>query len=111
MNQDTGKFITGLEHLRQSIKLILNTPIGSRVMLPEFGSEIIDLIDLPMTPTNELKFYAATIEAVERWEKRVQIQRVKIDKRSADGTLSLTIDGIYEEREVTLLNIPIMGTS
>ena len=65
IDQKTGKWIDDLEHLKQSVYLILATPLGSRVMLPEFGSELIDLIDRPMTASNELQIYAATIEALQ----------------------------------------------
>ena len=102
MNQATGKFISNLDHLRQSIKLILTTPIGSRVMLPEFGSEVIDLIDAPMTATNTLRLYAATITALERWEPRIEVRNVRIRNIDANGVVNLEIGGIYDERDITL---------
>lgn len=124
MNQKTGKFIADLEHLTQSIKLILNTPIGSRVMLPEFGSEVIDLIDTPMTPSNQLRLYAATHEAIARWEPRIDVQQVKLQKiseivlpkghasrqddfRNAHGVVTFSITGIYDEHLITIDTLQI----
>jgi phage baseplate assembly protein W len=42
------KWKEGLEHLRQSIFLILATRRGERVMRPWFGSRIHDYIDAPL---------------------------------------------------------------
>lgn len=107
MDQETGKFIDGIQHLTQSIRLILNTPLGSRVMLPDFGSRVVDLIDAPMTPANELEFYAATIDAIERWEDRIEIQNVKLTGRNDKGVITINITGIYEDNVVVIENIPV----
>ena len=37
MNRNTGKAITGVAHLTQSVADILLTPIGSRVMRRGYG--------------------------------------------------------------------------
>lgn len=102
MNQNTGKFISNLDHLQQSIKLILSTPLGSRVMLPEFGSKLVNLIDTPMTNSNQLKLYAATIEALDRWEPRLKVKDVKIENINANGVVTLNISGVYDERDITV---------
>ena len=38
MNSQTGLSISEVEHIRQSVRDILVTPIGSRVMRREYGS-------------------------------------------------------------------------
>jgi phage baseplate assembly protein W len=38
MNRNTGRKLSGVDHLRQSIVDILTTPIGSRVMRRDYGS-------------------------------------------------------------------------
>ena len=40
MNRETGKLVDNTEHLKQSIRDILSTRIGTRVMLREYGSNI-----------------------------------------------------------------------
>lgn len=107
MHRDTGKFIQDLAHLRQSIEIILNTPLGSRVMLPEFGSEVIDLIDAPMTPPNRLRLYSAVIDAIERWEPRIDIQNVRVENVTEQGVIEISIRGIYDEREVILEDLAL----
>lgn len=41
MNRETGKALTGIEHIQQSIRDILVTPIGSRVMRRKYGSALV----------------------------------------------------------------------
>ena len=48
MNAATGRALSGLDHIRQSIAEILTTPIGSRLMRRRYGSEVPELIDQPL---------------------------------------------------------------
>ena len=70
-------------HLNQSIADILTTPIGTRVMRPEYGSNIPRLIDQPMNKSWKLKVYAAAAEALDKWEPRIRLEKVSIDAVSA----------------------------
>ena len=45
MNSQTGLSIAEVEHIRQSVRDILVTPVGSRVMRREYGSLLSALID------------------------------------------------------------------
>ena len=55
----SGKPISGLDHLRQSIADILTTPIGSRVMRRDYGSLLPGLIDQPQNNATTLRLYSA----------------------------------------------------
>ncbi len=45
MNSHTGLSISEADHIRQSVRDILLTPVGSRVMRREYGSLLSALID------------------------------------------------------------------
>ena len=75
MDAKTGTWLEDLDHLTQSIRLILATPINTRVMLPEFGSDVPNLISAPMTAENRLRLYAAATEAITRWEPRITVKK------------------------------------
>jgi phage baseplate assembly protein W len=109
MNAQTGQLLSGLEHLRQSITDILSTPIGSRVMRREYGSRLFELIDAPVTQGTLIDLYAATAEALAKWEPRFKLNRVQSTGIAEDGRTSLTIEGEYlpEGREVSLEGILI----
>ena len=66
-----------LEHIRQSVRDILTTPLGSRVMRRDYGSLIPELIDQPLNDATLLRAYAATVIALTRWEPRIRITVVR----------------------------------
>lgn len=47
IDSGTGRYLHGNEHLRQSVTDILSTPVGSRVLLREYGSRLFSLLDNP----------------------------------------------------------------
>lgn len=102
----TGQPLTDWDHVVQSIGIILTTPIGSRVMLREFGSEVMDLIDRPLTDRVILAVYAATANALtprlvngrQLGEPRFAIRSCSLQQVGADGILSMTISGAYMPR-------------
>ena len=98
LNRDGGHALTGFDHVRQSIGVILTTPIGSRVMRREFGSELFDLIDRPMTSRVILAIYAAAVQAIARWEPRYAITGCKLVEAEAGGVISIEFNGIYYPR-------------
>lgn len=77
MNATTGTALTGDEHLKQSIRDILTTPLGTRVMRREYGSKLFELIDQPWSESLKLELYAATAEALARYEPRLQLEQVQ----------------------------------
>ncbi len=107
MHGGTGKRLDGLAHLKQSITDILTTPVGSRVMRREYGSRLFELIDAPVTPATLIDLYAATAEALARWEPRFRLTQVTSRGVNAAGKMQLTLTGEYlpEGREVTLEGI------
>lgn len=91
----TGKRLGGIEHLRQSIRDILTTPIGSRVMRRDYGSQLFRLVDAPLNRATILEIYAATAQAIAKWEPRFLVQQVKIAEASP-GAVTLDLTGIYK---------------
>lgn len=47
MNAATGRAVSATDHIVQSVRDILITPVGSRVMRRDYGSELFYLIDHP----------------------------------------------------------------
>lgn len=90
----TGKALGGIGHLRQSIRDILTTPIGSRVMRREYGSRLFQLVDAPMNRATLLNIYTAAIEAIERWEPRFRVSQV-VASNAAPGSVTLDVTGEY----------------
>ncbi len=104
----TGQAISGVDHLRQSVADILTTPIGSRVMRRDYGSDLPALIDQPDNAATQVRVYAAAATALMRWEPRLRLQKLRASRNRA-GQLVLDVQGQYldEGRAVTLDPIPL----
>lgn len=94
MSNKTGKELEGLEHLKQSIVDIVTTPVASRVMRREYGSRLFELVDRPINRDFTLEIYAAVAEALEKWERRFKLEKVKITEVK-EGRVTLDLEGVY----------------
>lgn len=97
-NARTGQVLTDWQHVQQSIAKILTTPIGTRVLVRDFGSEVPNLIDAKMTAKNVLLLYSAAAQAIERWEPRFRVSAASISHLNAQGQVGLNLFGIYYPR-------------
>ncbi len=114
MNRNTGRTITGLEHLRQSVADILATPVGSRVMRREYGSMVPDLIDQPDNEETQVRVFSAVASALMRWEPRLRLSRVSSSRNvEQPGAVVLTLEGVYSNEygraEQLALSLQIAG--
>lgn len=92
----TGKALDGIAHLRQSVRDILTTPLGSRVMRRTYGSRLFDLVDNPLNETTLVEMFAATAEALVKWEPRLIVQRVQA-RTVETGKVEIDVTGVYVE--------------
>lgn len=107
MNARTGRQISELEHIQQSLHKILTTPIGSRVMRRDFGSLIPELIDKPLNGATRMRVLAASVMAIARWEPRVELSRIAL-QASADGKLVLDLDLAHRDgADSSIVNLPV----
>lgn len=102
IDRETGKLLTGFDHVVQSIHVIFTTHLGERVMLRHFGAAGNVLLGRAMTPANILRFFALFTVAIETWEPRFKVTRVLPKKQEAEttrlGHLSFIIEGEYRPR-------------
>lgn len=91
MSADSGRRVEDVAHIRQSVRDILTTPIGTRVMRREYGSILPDLIDQPLNGATLLRAYAATVMALIHWEPRIRVTRVQF-AGGAGGALTVELE-------------------
>lgn len=91
MNNSTGRAAGDLAHIRQSVRDILTTPIGSRAMRRDYGSLIPELIDQPMNPATRLRVMSASVSALVKWEPRIRVASVRLAV-DAKGTTVVDIE-------------------
>lgn len=81
-----------LNSILQNIKIILMTVKGSDIHRPEFGSDLYLFLDQPLTAIARGKIMAEIVEAVERWEPRVKIKNISLNKSYERLFVSLEIE-------------------
>lgn len=79
MSRTTGRRSAARDHLFQSIRDILSTPIGTRVLRREYGSDLFELLDKPVSEQLIVDAYAKTAVALDRWEPRFRLTHVRAD--------------------------------
>lgn len=73
--------------IEEAIFMILLTPKGQRMMRPEFGCQIHDLIFAPNDSTTAglAEYYVR--EALAMWEPRIEVQRVEVNRDTQNSEL------------------------
>ena len=98
VNMTAGERIEGRAHLRRSIRDILTTPIGTRVMRRDYGSDLFSLIDNTINGVTLVRIYAATVKALRKWEPRLRVTRVRAvptTEEIGQGHIELELEGEY----------------
>jgi uncharacterized protein len=99
----------GEDSIKESIKIILNTGKGERVMRPDFGCGIYDLAFEPnnTSTTSLIQFYIQ--EALLKWEPRVEVTDVSVLKwEPGFESLDIPVDPDLDVRSLLIINIEYM---
>ncbi|ERS88736.1 GPW/gp25 family protein [Halomonas sp. PBN3] len=108
MNASTGRALEGIEHIQQSVRDILTTPIGSRVMRRDYGSLLPELIDMPLNDATLLQAYSASVMALIRWEPRIRVTAIRrAVSTTQPGTAVLEIEGRTAAGEPLAMEVAI----
>lgn len=67
---------TGHRSVRESIRIILTTEPGERLMLPSFGAGLRSFLFEPNTPATHRLIEERIVHALRRWEPRVAVESV-----------------------------------
>lgn len=94
-NRENGALLDGFEDVKQSLAVIFSTPLRTRVMRRDFGCELFDLIDRPLTDKVILAAYASVVYACSRWEPRFEVTQCHIENAGNDGVVTLSVNGNY----------------
>ena len=94
MDAATGRPLDGIPHVRQSVRDILTTRLGTRLGRRTYGSELMALADRPQSQATLMDIYAATAAAVAAWEPRLRLESVRATA-STGGQLVLELVGTY----------------
>lgn len=76
--------VDGDTAVRQSIYLIVMTVPGERVLRPEFGCRIHELIFDPINKQTMITAKRFVEEAIRRWEPRIEVVELEVDAGDVD---------------------------
>ena len=81
------------EDIRQSMRIILETSPGERVMRPNFGCGIHDLVFEAIDSTTIQRIKSTVEEALRRCEARIEVLSVGVDESAtSEGKLLVEIE-------------------
>jgi len=95
-----------VKSVKQNIRLILTTPKGSDPHRPEFGSDIWQYVDSPLTALTAGRIKAEVVDAVETWEPRAKVKAVEVEKDGVNARLGIKILVEIPELEETV-EVPV----
>ena len=79
--------------IEQSILIILGTARGERVMRPDFGSRLRELVFAPINSSTRALAARYVVDALTRWESRIDVLNVRVEPRGQfDGVLDINIE-------------------
>lgn len=80
------------EKVMMSIRQILGTKIGSRVIDRDFGSDLRDVLFTPIDEVSIARVRFAVTSAIQRWERRIDLLNVEVDtSRVSEGVIDVGI--------------------
>lgn len=99
----TLRYTTDDENVEHSLKVLLLTDLGERVMRPDFGCEAPRLVFAPGS-VQHLGLLETTVrEAVRDWEPRVELEEVRAEADPEDET-RVTVSISYFVRQTNTRN-------
>jgi len=78
-------YAEGEDKVQQSILLILGTAQGERVMRPDFGSRLREVVFSPIAASTKSLIAHHATEALVQWEPRIDVLTVDVDDSAASS--------------------------
>ena len=83
----------GAEDIQRSLHVLLSTTLGERVMLPDYGCDLTNLIFEPLTTTFKTYIEGLVRTAIDRYEPRINADRITInDDDELNGVVEVEVD-------------------
>lgn len=102
---------SGAQSIRESIRIILTTDPGERLMLPGFGAGLRTFLFEPNVPATHRLIEERVLQALQRWEPRIAVSSVAVAPHPVDlgqATVSLVYTLVATRaREVIEVAVPV----
>jgi uncharacterized protein len=81
--------VGGEQEIEEAIRIILTTVPGQRVMRPEFGCRLQEIVFAPNNGQTAAMAERFVRQALARWEPRIQVEEVRAEPDPVDRALLL----------------------
>ncbi|MCC7299295.1 MAG: GPW/gp25 family protein [Bacteroidia bacterium] len=88
----SAEMVSETTDIDQSIQILLSTIIGERIMLPEFGCNLDDLLFEPINTTLVTSMTDRVKKALMRFEPRIKLDSMNVFKSETEGLISITLE-------------------
>ena len=85
------RLVTGMEEVDAAIRMILSTIPGERVMRPDFGCAMWEMLFAPLTGSTLGLIEQYVRQALERWEPRIELTSVVAEGDQETGAVHITV--------------------
>lgn len=83
---------SGQEDIDRSLEILLSTALGERVMLPDYGSNMEEMLFEPIDTGLQTLIFDRIKTAILYYEPRIEVEDLVLDTdRAAEGMLIITI--------------------
>jgi hypothetical protein len=80
------------QKIKESIWLILRTDLGERLYRPDFGCRLSELAFAPLNNDTLLRIRLYVMEALQKWEPRIEVDDVLTEPDAISGRVSIIIN-------------------
>jgi phage baseplate assembly protein W len=87
------RLVSGIEDIRESLRILFGTQPGERVMLPEYGCDLQRFVFRPLSTALIEEVRDTVTMAIERWEARIDLMGCEVfapEQRPA--TIDIDVD-------------------
>ncbi len=107
--EQIGEIVEDLDDINQCIRVILNTPKGSRAHEPLFGTDLWKYIDHPVNEAIP-NIIREAVDAINIWETRIKIVKVVPVIDGSHATLQIEWK-LNEDDTVRQTEVVVYGTA
>ena len=101
-------WLSGAAVVRQSIRLILDTEPGERVMRPTFGAGLRRYLMDPNTPATRAQIALDVQAALATWEPRIVVKAVTVDPGADPAEVIVTVSYVHvRDQSPGSLELPV----
>ncbi|WP_195822705.1 GPW/gp25 family protein [Roseobacter sp. MH60115] len=88
-----ARLVQAEEDIAESLRILMETRPGERIMHPNYGCRLHDLVFEPMNSETEAEIEVAISRAILFFEPRIKLGAVTVDVRAAlEGHLAVTLN-------------------